>query len=118
MSTQQQPTLETNVNLRFGRVGFPKRAKASLFTDRVELAKTNGEAIATIPLGEIPSVGNVGGCLQINHNDKMYALDFMNTFAKMFGLVGMLLDRKGRANSKAWVTQLTASGVQIKKKLF
>ena len=109
--------MESKVNLRKGKVGFPKSAILKLDeknTITITVIEDNS-IILNSPLTTLTDIGQGWGFIAFKVSGEYYSLDFYKIWQKMFGLVGFLFARKASAEAKKWEKIFIDNGLEVKK---
>jgi hypothetical protein len=118
--------LESEGVLRYGKIGIPRRIRASLFVDHLEIIAHNGTAILNCPLVKITKAGASGmaGLIHFVVDGQYYSLQFKSItkiaarglVAPAFGLLGVaigVLTDPSRDVVKTWKKTLQENGVSF-----
>jgi hypothetical protein len=109
--------LEESAELRKGKFGFSLAFNhtARLYPDRLEVVKSDGTLVASIPLAYIINIKRamLGVGLIIWLTDgRSYRLDFFTFKYRFFGIVGMLVSKCG-AKSNQWEGEILSAKSKI-----
>jgi len=116
-----QSILENKAGLRTKKVGMPKKVKATLYHDTIELHDSNGNLALRVSLSQIENAGSRRGMIYFTAQNHYFSIDFTYSMARTaafsaFGGIGAAIGAAtspGVKIAQQWVNMMQQDGVRF-----